>query len=154
MTTAKGYKTKNDPDNRDNHAIDGLIDWQPKLTALTKTEAVGAKAALDAIREAFGKKGEYWIKGDYSRRPEDDEGNSIEGVFDGMCLSGAAAAVNGKYETIARAALSVAIGVDEGAETADDTVITRFNDRETTTWSDVLDIFKQAKKVVAASAKT
>lgn len=159
---AQGFKSQNDPENTDNYYIDEFIDMVPKLRPVTKAVRDGSLKALDAIEAAFGPKGEYWIKGDYGRHAvtdEDENGDNetIDDVFNGMCLSGAAALVNGKYESVARAALSLAIAdyednLAEAAYGEADLILTSFNDNEQTTWKDIKEVFKGAKKIVASAS--
>lgn len=137
---------------------------------LTQVQKKGAVKALDAIEDLFGPKGAYWVKGDYSTEVFTDRlGNGLDDAMNAFCLSGAAAEANGKYEPIARAAITLAINKlfpqfidqetfpleisrgessEDGCGDGTDESIIRFNDNNKTSWEQVTRVMKEARKLV------
>lgn len=130
----------------------------------------GALKALSDIRVLFGPSGQYWIQGDEHEtfnvgdlHPITEK--PIKKAFDGYCLIGGIHAVDGRYEGIARAAISLAIleyqeqretelndveDVDDGeslqSKLLDSDHITYFNDW--VGWKSINAVLKLAVKLV------
>jgi hypothetical protein len=147
----------------------------PKVTATFRFVVpvkykAGTLKALDSIRNLFGKDGQNWITG--SEQEEYEVGDehprteeTITKAFTGYCLVGGVHEVDGIYEELAQAAISLAIikrteidlGLDElDADEVEYTVhdkimdtstIIDFND-STATWNDIKAVLKLAKEIV------
>jgi hypothetical protein len=118
------------------------------------SEKKGTLKCIDAIQGLFGKGGKHWIQ-------TGDEKIKVDGI-EKFCLVGAAKEVNGKYESAARAAISLAIAqmfpkkydLTEDlveCEVADSSTITEFNDKDRTNWKTILQVLKNARKLVRES---
>lgn len=151
--TVQGYKSKGDPYSAKNYVVGPFVTPEGKLIPLGVRQRKGALKALGEIRDAFGPRGQYWARGVYGVGPIDSAGREIIGVFDNMCLSGAASLVDGSYEGIARAAITLAIlgKLQEDIGGSGDYYITHFNDRPGTAWKDVRKVLAKAKKIVSAA---
>jgi hypothetical protein len=136
----------------------------------------GTIQALDDIKALFGPGGSNWIKtqehirlkkGDYIGNIQPwKKGQEVQKAFDGFCLMGGIRKVDGRYEHIARLALTLAIkdaitesnkrlaknqldpddvlnDIDDGGD-----AIVDFNDSEKTTWKDIKRVLARAKQLV------
>lgn len=127
-------------------------------------EKAGVLAALQDIRNLFGKNGQNWITGQEhlhiepkDRHPE--TGEQLRQAFDGYCLIGGVREVDGRYENAARLAIAFAIAEREGLLNEDDepevnagiltdeNTIIDFNDRDAS-WDDIKAVLTRAKQLV------
>lgn len=139
-----------------------VIKITPPRLRLNQKAKTGTLATLTAIKNLFGPAGENWIKGAEHRTIND---------IHKYCLIGAVKEVNGAYEGIAHAAISLAImhlfpdlvtygeyspyGVEEAV--TDEGTVTEFNDRRRsgkkkgTSWADTKRVLAKARQLVQAA---
>lgn len=123
------------------------LDFTPRL-AIPAKHKKGTLRTLDAIRELFGPKGEYWIQGEEEREETGRDGRDIVKY----CLIGAAHKANGPYEGYAEAALALAMAEELGIEVdevfdTEDTIVNG-NDEYDRKFGTIAKVIRNAKKLV------